>query len=461
MKVLIQFILMALLLRATVAPAALTVTNIVLGCDSYHSLFLKSDGSLWGMGGNVTGQLGDGTFSNAYKPEEILAGGVTAIAAGNAHSLFIKSDGSLWVMGDNSFGQLGDGTLNTTNQPEEIVSNDVIAVAAGGNHSLFLKSDNSLWAMGENFNGQLGDGSFNNTNQPEEIVASGVAAIAAGEGHSLFLKSDGSLWAMGLNNTGQLGDGSYFTNAPFGTNQPEEIMASGVTAIAAGAFHSLFLKSDGSLWAMGANDGGLGDGTFNNTNQPEEIVGSNVTAIATGTGHSLFLKSDGSLWATGLNYFGQLGDGTYFTNASFSTNRPEKIVASGVTAVAAGGEHSMFLKSDGSLWAMGYNGVGQLGDGFIDTNSPYGTATPEQIYPSPRPLLAQTVFANSDLQFSAACGFGGNFYCLFRINLAQPLGQWTPVMTNVITSRSDNIFSTMLLNAVRFGRQQFYILQSP
>ena len=56
-----------------------------------------------------------------------------------------------------------------------------------------------------------------------------------------------------------------------------------VTKIAAGGAHSLFLKSDGSLWAMGYNrDGQLGDGTYNNTNQPEQIVASNVTAIAAG-----------------------------------------------------------------------------------------------------------------------------------------------------------------------------------
>jgi alpha-tubulin suppressor-like RCC1 family protein len=105
-------------------------------------------------------------------------------------------------------------------------------------------------------------------------------------------------------------------------------VASNVTAIAAGGDHSLFLKSDGSLWAMGGNVAGqLGDGTFNNTNRPEQIVSSNVTAIAAGGYHSLFLKSDGSLWAMGNNQYGQLGDGTYATVYPYGTNRPEQIVA--------------------------------------------------------------------------------------------------------------------------------------
>src|ERR1019366_7020174 len=97
------------------------------------------------------------------------------------------------------------------------------------------------------------------------------------------------------------------------TNRPEQIVATNVTAIAAGHYHSLFLKSDGSLWAMGGNGfGQLGDGTFNQTgiNSPKKIVGTNVTAIACGGDHSLFLKSDGSLWGMGDNEAGQLGDGT-------------------------------------------------------------------------------------------------------------------------------------------------------
>ena len=100
-----------------------------------------------------------------------------------------------------------------------------------------------------------------------------------------------------------------------------------VTKVAAGGEHSLFLKSDGSLWAMGGNDEGqLGDGTYNNTNRSEQIVATNVTAIAGGSEYSLFLQSDGSLWAMGDNTYGQLGDGTT-DNDNYNTNLPEQIVA--------------------------------------------------------------------------------------------------------------------------------------
>jgi len=60
---------------------------------------------------------------------------------------------------------------------------------------------------------------------------------------------------------------------------------------------------------------------------------------------------------------GQLGDGTYTTDPPYGITRPEQIVGGNVTAIAGGNYHSLFLKSDGSLWAMGYNSNGQLGDG--------------------------------------------------------------------------------------------------
>ncbi|MBY9078904.1 RCC1 domain-containing protein, partial [Paenibacillus sp. CGMCC 1.18879] len=87
---------------------------------------------------------------------------------------------------------------------------------------------------------------------------------------------------------------------------------------------------------------------------------SGVTAIAAGSSHSLALKSDGSVWAWGYGISGQLGDGSL-------TVRTTPVAVSGltseVTAIAGGNNHSLALKSDGSVWAWGYNGSGQLGDG--------------------------------------------------------------------------------------------------
>jgi alpha-tubulin suppressor-like RCC1 family protein len=405
----------------TSTAIAQPVTQVAAGY--HHSLFLKSDGGLWVIGDDSAGELGDGRSiaynSNTNRPEQIVGSNVTAVTAGNFDSLFLETNGSLWAMGSDMYGQLGDGDgidNPTRNRPELIMGSNVTAIAAGNGYNLFLKSDGSLWTMGGIVGGNY------ETNLPEQIVASNVTVIAAGGAHNLFLKNDGSLWAMGNNGWGQLGDGTYNR-----TNQPEQIVGSNVTAIAAGYGHSLFLKSDGSLWAMGDNDvGELGDGTTDNgnyaTNLPEEIVGTNVTAIAAGYSHSLFLKSDGSLWAMGDNFFGDLGDGTYN-----STNRPEQIVASNVIAIAAGEDFSLFLKSDGSLWAMGLNDDGELGDGTYNN-----TNRPEQIVAGP-PGYGYNQMSIRLLNGGNVCsyygGTAGTNYALDRtFSLSPP--DWIPQVTN-------------------------------
>lgn len=407
---------------------AQTVTRISGG--DFFSLFLKSDGSLWGMGYNGDGELGDGNNFNTNRPQEIVTGNVTTIAAGQQHSLFLKNDGSLWAMGDNHFGALGDGTSDNgsyfVNQPEQILTNNVTTIAGGYEYSLFLKNDGSRWGMGYNYQGQLGN-DLPEVTLPILLTVSNVTAIAAGDSHSLFIESDGSLWAMGLNGQGQVGDGGGQDPADHNVTNAEQIVSGDVIAIAAGDEHSLFLKTDGSLWAMGNNDlGQLGDGSTNNVYAPEMIVSSNVTEIAASGDHSMFLKKGGSLWVMGDNGDGQLGDGS---SAGGYVARPEMIVSSNVTAIAAGYSHSLFIKSDGSLWAMGLNLFGQLGDGTANLAS----VIPEQIVagsslPSGYNHILTQLLSGGKLQLSFV-GLAGTNYALDRTFSLSP-ASWVPQLTN-------------------------------
>ena len=394
------------------------------------------------MGYNNDGQLGDGQYSNTNQPVQIVSSGVTAIAGGSSFSLFIKSDGSLWGVGQDYYGQLGDGYFTTsspfgTNQPKQIVASGVAAVSAGYGHTLFVMTNGSLWAMGNNQSGQLGDGTTIasapfGVNIPEQIVASKVIAIAAGEQHSLFIKNDGSLWGMGANNLGQLGDGTTAN-----VNLPEQIVANNVTAIAVGYRHSLFLKGDGSLWGMGGNAYGvlgtglLGTGGTTYTNRPMQIVASNVVAIAAANHHSLFLKKDGSLWAMGTSDYGQLGDGAYRSTAVDI----KQIVGSGVTMIAAGELHSLFLKSDGSLWGMGRNQQGQLGDGsYNDTNRP------EQIVVNPSyNKISNQLLGSGKMRLTFVGIAGANYALDYSYSLSPP--NWLPQTTNLANTNGLLIFT--------------------
>ncbi|HWR32445.1 MAG TPA: T9SS type A sorting domain-containing protein [Chitinophagaceae bacterium] len=297
----------------------------------------------------------------------ILSSAQTASAA-RYSSFAICTDKTVMGWGANGYGQLGNGTSsNSYNVPVQMTGmTDAIAVAGGYYHSLILKANGRVWASGYNGFGQFGDGTNNDSNVPV-LVMNGITtatAIASGQYHSLVLKSDGTVWASGYNLYGQLGDGTTVDR----TTPVQVTGLTGVIAIGCGDQHSLAVKSDGTAWAWGWNTlGQLGDGTTTDSNVPVQVTGlTNAKATAGGLYHSMVLKTNGTVWTWG---FGPLGDG-----GSGSSLVPVQV--SGLTGVikissGIGSSHCLSVKSDGTAWAWGSNLIGQLGDGTtIDRPTP-------------------------------------------------------------------------------------------
>lgn len=149
------------------------------------------------------------------------------------HSISLKADGSVSAWGENQYGQLGDGTVHARLDPTCVAITGVISVATGSNHSVAVRSDQTVWTWGDDGQGQLGNGASINTSRSVPIMVpglTGVIAVAAGQYHTLALKNDGTVWAWGFNGAGQLGDGSTTTR-----QSPVQVSGlTGITAIAAG-----------------------------------------------------------------------------------------------------------------------------------------------------------------------------------------------------------------------------------
>ncbi len=283
------------------------------------------------------------------------------VDGGFAHSVAANRDGGPSAWGLNFYGQIGDGsTLDRFTAVGVTGLTGIVDIQAGEFHTVALRNDGRVFTVGYNGQGQLGNGTT--ADSATAVQVSGITdavAIAVGRNHTLVLLAGGTVKAFGVNGNGQLGDNST-------TDRTSPVTVSSLTgavAIGTGANHSLAVKSDGTAVAFGDNFyGQLGDGTNTDRLTPvsvSSLTGATRAASSASGNHSLFLKSDGTVRSTGHNAEGQLGDNS-------TTDRNTVVTVSGLTgvvALAAGESHSLALKSDNTVKSWGSNGEGQLGDG--------------------------------------------------------------------------------------------------
>ena len=336
-------------------PAILKVlapAKISLAFD--HYLMIMTDGSAWSAGYGLQGQLADGTDYNHFTPVQVLTG-IKAVTAHVLRSYFLKTGGTVLSAGYNLEGALGNGTFVNAKTPVNVTTssgalfNDVLKIGKGiGAHTLFLKTDGTVWGCGSNNTSSLGRVEDINLPNPIAIMVdslaqlTGIKDVASGTGHNLALAANGSVWAWGRNIDGQLGDGTDSQRV-----YARQVMT-GAVKIATGDAESYCLKADGSLWAAGLNQyGQFGNGTVAKSSTFFQIA-SGISDVASGLNHLLIKKTDGSVWASGRGRYGGLGTG----NEIDSPVRV-KIFSTGVAAMDAGRDNSLFLMTDGTLRGVG------------------------------------------------------------------------------------------------------------
>jgi len=286
------------------------------------------------------------------------------------------------VGSSNYMGQLGIGSAGN-DQPELLQTSlkfpsPVVEISAAGTHALALLADGTVWSTGSNVDGSLGDGT-----KTDRFVwgivpgLSNVISVTTTLGGSHALTANGDVWAWGDGANAQLGQED---SSKWGTQwpSPQKVKSlPGATQLASTSLRAVFaLMSDGTVKSWGAGWAfQRGDADGNPRGSAATIAGlSDVVQLGSGFGGGgLALKKDGTVWAWGNNDKGQLCDGT-------TTARSTPVQIPGLTGVTqvSGGPGSDFgfgsgyaLKSDGTVWAWGENGAGQLGDGTTnDRNVP-------------------------------------------------------------------------------------------
>ncbi|MGC4041401.1 MAG: T9SS type A sorting domain-containing protein [Flavobacterium sp.] len=284
------------------------------------------------------------------------------LSQGENFTLALKADGTIWMWGVSFDGIMGTGSGDDTTlqHPTQIgTDTDWTDISAGRHFVLALKNNGDLYGWGDNDWGNLGNGNQTDVFAPT-LISSSVRSFSAGYHHSTIVKTDGTLWGTGYNDWGGLGIGNSIGYVNVFTQ--ESSLATNWAKTTAGYYNSFGIKTDGTLWATGANNERM-TGTGLNVSELDDFtqVGTdtNWASVSCGVYHVLGLKTNGKLWGWGASHNGRLGipgAGSQY----FST--PQAIEATNNwTAASAGWDHSSAIRSDGALFCFGSNGGGKSG----------------------------------------------------------------------------------------------------
>ncbi len=283
---------------------------------------LTKNGTAYGWGYNLLGNLGDGTIVAKSSPSAVVGGltfrKIIAVGLGSqGHALGITKAGAAYGWGDNTSGQLGLNNNTNKSSPSAVVGGLTFSDISGNSQQAFgLTAAGALYSWGDKGNGELGLGNLTGRSSPSVVVGSLVFSKMFPYAMT-FLTSTGAAYSWGQNTNGNLGDGSSVAKsspvAVVGGLLFTKIEASGK-----GGTAILGLTTTGAAYTWGSNlHGELGDGTIVPKSSPVAVVGGLTFAdVKAGYGFFYGVTTSGAIYSWGDNTQGCLGDGTVAAKSS-------------------------------------------------------------------------------------------------------------------------------------------------
>jgi alpha-tubulin suppressor-like RCC1 family protein len=383
-----------------------------VSCGICHTMAIRSDSTAWGWGAGTNGCIGDGTTTNRSSPVQIGTGlwnKLIAFAASTS-SMGIRSDGTLYTWGLNTSAQLGLNDIVNRSSPSQVGTSSWTQIAGWTLSSAAIRTDGGLFTWGVGSAGQLGLNDALPRSSPTQVGTSSWTQVSMASNTMQAIRTDGGLFTTGAG-TGGLGG----TNNTTQYSSPVQIGTSSWTLVKITGNNSYAIRSDGTLWAWGVSTI-LGNNTASNASSPVQIGSASWTQLSANSGGVIGVYNNVVyLWGstnesgngltdtvvtpypsitinTGLNnsfpsswtnvavgpshivaidktsynvYGFGYNNSSQLAQTTDSTQSWSQIALGGATA----GEFALALRSDGILFAWGYNAQGQLGDNTITTRS--------------------------------------------------------------------------------------------
>jgi alpha-tubulin suppressor-like RCC1 family protein len=346
------------------SPLPVAVTGLASGATAVSAgresaCAILSGGGVECWGNNTSGQLGNNSTTASSVPVPVggLTGEVTALSVGESSACARIMGGGVECWGSNYAGVLGDSVPSfATSVPLPVtgLTSGVTAVSAGISSNCAVTASGGVECWGSNSSGQLGNASTTESEVPVPVtgLTSGVTAVSVGGDFACALAAGGAVDCWGTNSSGELGNNSDAGSS--GVPVPVTGLASGVTAVSAGAESACAITSSGGVVCWGSNYGELG--TYSDAATvfaPSPVTGlsSGVTAIS--VGYSACAITSGG----GVECWGCLQG-----NQCSSVPTPVTGLTSGVTAISVGSSSACAITSGGGVECWGSNSSGELGN---------------------------------------------------------------------------------------------------